>query len=188
MNLRTPRDKALAPLLKLATRYKITANMISIAGVVSMVLFLVSLLLHLVIVSLILLALSVIADLVDGSLSRFQKTSTDSGKKIDLIADNSTFSIFMLALGLTHHISLFIAIVVIILQIILTVKSTKKAVASTSRTGLQIHEMQGFWISISLVKAIMYVSFVIEIFSATTAVPLMRLVAILILAFGIIKR
>lgn len=188
INVRAPRDKALAPMLRLATRYNITPNMVSIAGIVSMVLFGIITYLHIYYASLAFLAISVIADLLDGSIARFQKISTDSGKKIDLVADNVTFTIFMITLGLTHLISLWVAIVIIILQIIVTVKSTKKAIASTSHTGLRIHEIQGFWISISLVKAIMYVSFVIEIFSSTTAVPIMRLVALFILAFGIIRK
>lgn len=188
INVRTPRDKALTPILRFLTRYKITPNMVSIAGIISMVLFGIITYLHFYYASLIFLAISVLADLLDGSLARFQHASTEAGKKFDLIADNITFTIFMIAIGLAHLLSLLVAIIIIILQIILTVKSTNKAIASTAHTGVQLHEVQGFWIAISLVKAIMYISFVIEIFSSTTAVPIMRLAAIFILAFGIIKK
>ena len=188
INVRTPRDKALTPVIRLLTKHKVTPNMVSIAGIVSMILFGITTYLHIYYASIIFLALSVLADLLDGSLARFQNVSTESGKKFDLIADNITFTIFMIAIGLAHLLSLTVAIIIIILQIILTVKSTNKAIASTAHTGVQLHEVQGFWIAISLVKAIMYISFVIEIFSTTTAVPIMRLVALFVLAFGIIKR
>jgi phosphatidylglycerophosphate synthase len=187
MDFRKPRDRILVSISTLATRYKITPNMVSIAGIASMVLFGISVFMHATILALIFLCLSVFADLLDGSLARYQKVASDKGKKFDLIADNITFTIFMISLGLANLISLFVAILIIILQIIITVQSTKNAISSISRTGLRIHEVQGFWITISVVKAIMYASFIVSAFISVETSALMRLVAILLLVFSLLR-
>src|SRR5258708_3607873 len=174
MSIQDTRDNLLIPVSRFATRYRITPTMISIAGIVSMAIFGVTTYTHLYIASLVFLALSILADLLDGSLARYQKKETDRGRMVDIITDNIVFDIFMIALGLSQLISLSVAIIIIVLQIIVTRKNTRKAVASIQRTGLQVHELHGFWILPNILKAIMYISFIIGIFSTTEAVPIMR--------------
>lgn len=188
MNFQDTRDKLFRPLLELATRHRLTPNMVSIAGVISMILFGITTYAHLYIVSLIFLVLSILADLLDGSLARFQHNESDSGRKIDIITDTISFDVFLLALGFSHLLGFSVVVVVIILHIILTVKNTKKAFTHALDTGTRMYTVHGFWIVPNTVKALMYASFVVGIFLNNDTVPIMRLLAILILAFGIIKR
>ncbi len=188
MNAQNTRDKILTPISRLATNYKLTPNMISIAGVISMIVFGMLIYWHVYVVSLLFLALSIFADLFDGSLARFQKKESDAGRKMDLLTDTISFDVFLFALGFAHLLAFSVAVLIFILHIILTNKNTKTAFTNAATTRTKMYDLHGFWILPNIVKSLMYISFIIGIFSSSDMVPLMRLAAIIILAFGIIKR
>src|SRR3990167_2417 len=188
MDLQHTRDNILAPIAAAATRLRITPIMVSVLGVVLMIACGIALHAHIYTLSFLFLAGSIIADLLDGSLARYQKQESDSGRIVDLITDNVSFDIFLIALGASHFMDFNMVAILILLQIIVTIKNTRKELKSAAHTGLRIHDLHGFWVLPNVAKAVMYISVVAAVAMKVDILTTSGLLAILILAFGIIKR
>ena len=143
---------------------------------------------HLYIVSIIFVAISIVADLFDGSLARFQKKESDVGRMVDITTDTASFSVFLISLAFAHMLAFAFAIILIIMQIIVVNKNTKKALLNAHHTSAKIHTLHGFWVIPNAVKVIMYIGFIIGVTKNTDFIVLGGLLALVVLAFGIIKR
>lgn len=85
------------PLVRLLSRLRVTASMVSYAGIIFMVpvLFFVKERPWLAVGCVV---ASIFADLLDGIVARYQETCSDKGKLVDMVCDNVSFTMFMVAL------------------------------------------------------------------------------------------
>ena len=85
------------PLVKLLSRLRVTASMVSYTAIFFMapVLFLAKARPWLAVACVV---ASIFADLVDGIVARYQGTCSDKGKLVDMVCDNISFTMFMVAL------------------------------------------------------------------------------------------
>ena len=88
------------PLVKLLSRLRVTASMVSYAGLLFMapVLFFAKEQPWLAVGCVV---ASIFADLLDGVVARYQETCSDKGKLVDMVCDNVSFTMFMIALVYT---------------------------------------------------------------------------------------
>lgn len=93
------RDRVLNPIAYILTKIGLTPNFLSLFGVLFMLGFVLVIIKN-IYLSLIFLILSILADGVDGVLARYQKVSSDRGRFIDRVCDNT--SLFLFVLGLIY--------------------------------------------------------------------------------------
>jgi len=96
-NDREARDKLFRPLLKILTRFKITATKISNLKLIIFVPFLFLAKSNLKLAFLFVL-LSYLSDIFDGPLARYQKKQSDKGKFLDIFGDFSVYLLVILTL------------------------------------------------------------------------------------------
>lgn len=111
------RDKILHPVSWLLTKLQLSPNAITLCGIISM-LFFVYFLPQNSNLALIFVFLTIFLDMLDGALARFQKTSSDRGKFIDVSADALNFSLFLFGLGRAGFINPSIITILIFSAII----------------------------------------------------------------------
>lgn len=187
MNMQQRRDAALQPLSAKLTAFHIRPIMVTIGGVVAMAIAAILIAFHLPIIATLCILISLAADLIDGSLARYQRTESNKGRIVDIVADTLSFSIFTFGLAQGKLMSSSIAWALIILYAAAVWMNTRRAIASTRHTGLQIYELHGFWIIPSIVKALMYTSFIIGIAISSDTIAILRLIAVLLLAFSLVR-
>ena len=88
------------PLVKLLSRLKVTASMVSYTSIVFMApaVLLAKARPGLTVACVV---ASIFADLLDGIVARYQGTCSDKGKLVDMVCDNVSFTLFMVALVYT---------------------------------------------------------------------------------------
>ena len=86
------RQALFLPILKLLSRLKFTANIITNLRLVLGLLFFLIFTYHLQL-SLIILFVVLFLDILDGPLARYQNSASDRGKFLDMVADNVTYSL-----------------------------------------------------------------------------------------------
>lgn len=118
------RTKAFKPFNRLFTAIGLSADMISYLGPLLMVAFIFVLPDHPVTAFWLLFA-RMMADVMDGPLARYQKTDSDRGKFVDVLMDNLSFGLFVIAViraGLLHGTTgstyLFVTELLVVLMII----------------------------------------------------------------------
>lgn len=97
------RDKIMRPFSIILSRLKITPNLITATGVLFMLGF-VYFLPAKPIWAVNCIIFSILCDLLDGSLARYQKINSDQGKFIDVSADALNYFIFLCGLAITEKI------------------------------------------------------------------------------------
>ncbi len=93
------RSRFFRPAAAVLAALRITPDVISYAGVGAMAAF-VLVINHSLTVAFWLMIAMLICDQLDGAVARLQKTTSDRGKFVDVLADSTSFSLFMV--GLIH--------------------------------------------------------------------------------------
>ena len=93
------RNRIFRPLSYILTKIGLTPNSLSLLGVLFMLGFVLALKKN-IYLSFVFFVLSIFADGVDGVLARYQKVSSDRGRFIDRVCDNT--SLFLFVLGLIY--------------------------------------------------------------------------------------
>ena len=106
------RDVIFKPLAKILTFFRITPFMITLLGFVSMFLFALALE-HNRVLSLFFLLLSVLFDLIDGVLARYQEKASDKGKFADMVFDNLSFTVFVVGLVFVNLVDALPALLIV---------------------------------------------------------------------------
>jgi len=87
-------DKLLSPVVIVLSKLHITATAVTYSSIILMLFFVFNIQNHPQLSTLLLLIV-ILLDLIDGTLARFQKTSSDKGKFIDVFNDILVFVIFI---------------------------------------------------------------------------------------------
>lgn len=118
------RTVAFRPFSALFTAVGISADMLSYLGVLLMITFIFTVTNH-PRAAFWLLFGRMVADIMDGPLARYQKTDSDRGKFVDVLADVSGFALFVVGLsysgqlrGVWATLFIFLSLLVVVLMVI----------------------------------------------------------------------
>lgn len=91
------RSQVFKPIAILLSKFGITPDLVTFAGVVLMAAFVFEAS-HNLTSAFWLLVATLLCDQVDGAIARYKKTDSDHGKFIDVMADTTSFSLFLVGL------------------------------------------------------------------------------------------
>lgn len=150
------RDKLLLYPVIFLSKIKLTPNILSLTGVAVMGTFPLLFPAHKLLSALVVL-ISVLFDLLDGSLARYQNSATGFGRALDLVCDN--INLYILSGTLVYHsyLNLPLGIGLIISAIVLAVIGTVGANYRAKKLGKKFSEIRGFWVLPNVIKGIFYV-------------------------------
>lgn len=161
------RDILLRPLARVATNAGITADMVSGAGVVAMLLLVGFARQGWLALSVLPLVISIFFDLFDGTVARYQGKASERGRKIDLAVDTINFVIFSGGMALEKLWHPLSALAVAAVFVFAMWRGTQRA----QRTGDMTHARR-FWQVPTSVKYALYTLFSLQALTATWVFPM----------------
>lgn len=136
----------------------LTPNTVSIVGVISMALSMIFLRKDILLWGS-LFFFSVLADLIDGPIARYQNRASNAGKIVDIASDNFSFCVFVIGMIYWNFIYAWVGIILMLNSILSVCVNTALAIKYAKVKSIKFEETRGFWFFPNAVKAFSYFLF-----------------------------
>jgi phosphatidylglycerophosphate synthase len=181
------RDKIFNPFSRFFTFCRLSPDTLSLIGLAAMVFLIVLYPKY----SIALLAVSILADMLDGPLARYQKIDSERGRVFDIACDTASFALFALAMGSFGAMSFYAASLLASSFALSMIACTRHAIFEAKRKNLPFKHAKGSWTIPSVIKGIFYGLFILFIFIGSDMVfPDMAIVVLCssLIAFSLSRK